>query len=276
MRYLLLLTIPVLLGATLSAGAAADLSAAGASQVARPTCFGQRATLVGTRGDDVIVGTPQRDVVVARAGNDVVRSRGGGDVVCGGAGDDRIVDGRGGRRDQLFGGPGDDRLTSTGHSAFFSGGAGTDVLTVAGTGETLLDLTADGDQVRTRTQRTRRLVVLLTYGSIPGPIEVDLAAGTVRRAGAATGDEITHVSRPPREMVVGGTAGNDRMSGRNGRDFLFGFRGNDNLTGRGGPDVLDGGPGDDVLDGGKGTDSASGGKGTDTCTNAENLTGCSP
>ena len=122
--------------------------ALGTAEADRPNCFGQPATLVGTSGDDVIVGTAQDDVIVARAGNDVVRSRGGVDFVCGGAGedrisggpnpytftytdagfqlpprgdrlsgdegDDRIVDGSGGYRDLLLGGPGDDQLTASG------------------------------------------------------------------------------------------------------------------------------------------------------------------
>ena len=107
MRNLLFLSIAVMLGATpsapgtadlsvpagadRSAAKAADLPAAVTAQAGRQTCFGQRATLVGTRGHDVIVGTPRRDVIVARAGNDVVRSRGGADRICGGPGDDRLV-----------------------------------------------------------------------------------------------------------------------------------------------------------------------------------------
>lgn len=69
-----------------SAAGTAGLSEAENARVDQPTCFGQRATLVGTRGDDVIVGTPRRDVIVARAGNDVARSLAGADVVCGGPG----------------------------------------------------------------------------------------------------------------------------------------------------------------------------------------------
>jgi Ca2+-binding RTX toxin-like protein len=109
---------------------------------------------------------------------------------------------------------------------------------------------------------------------------VDLAAGTVRRAGAVAGDVITNVGKPRKwpYIVVYGTNGDDRISGRydNELEQLYGLAGNDVLSGRGGDDILVGGRGDDVLDGGYGRDSANGGKGTDTCTNAGGVESCSP
>jgi hypothetical protein len=48
--------------------------------------------------------------------------------------------------------------------------------------------------------------VVLIYGGSPGPIEVDLAAGTARLVGAATGDVLTGLSPPknPPYIVVYG------------------------------------------------------------------------
>lgn len=51
---------------------------------AAPTCFGKRATIVGTPGDDRLVGTGGRDVIVGRGGDDVILGRGGRDRICGG------------------------------------------------------------------------------------------------------------------------------------------------------------------------------------------------
>src|SRR5687767_8308997 len=48
---------------------------------AAPTCFGRRASLVGTERADRIVGTPGPDIVTARGGDDVILGRGGGDLV---------------------------------------------------------------------------------------------------------------------------------------------------------------------------------------------------
>jgi Ca2+-binding RTX toxin-like protein len=202
----------------------------------------------------------------------------------------------------LAGGPGPDTLTSQGHNDWLAGGPGTDVLTLAGSGDTVLGLTADGDQGRNRGADE----IVLLYQASPRPIEADLAAGTVRLIGAATGDVITNINRSPMwpYIVMYGTDGNDRMSGqKNGRSQLYGREGNDILAGRSGgdglanrldgdildggqgddaltggdgPDLLDGGAGADVLDGGYGRDQADGGSGSDACTNAGELTRCAP
>ena len=81
----------------------------------RPSCFGVRATMVGTAKADVIRGTQKRDVVVALGGADRVYGRGGDDLLCGGGGDD-ILDGGPGRN-RLHGGPGRDRCLRVARAA---------------------------------------------------------------------------------------------------------------------------------------------------------------
>lgn len=81
------------------------------------TVDGQRCTVVGTRGRDVLRGTPGRDVICGLAGSDVIRGNGGNDVIAGGKGGD-VIDGGSGD-DAIASGPGDDILT---------GGAGNDTL----------------------------------------------------------------------------------------------------------------------------------------------------
>jgi uncharacterized repeat protein (TIGR01451 family) len=81
------------------------------------TCHGQRVTLLGTIGADVLRGTAGRDVVSARAGNDRIVTLGGSDLICAGRGKDKIKSGAG--TDEVFAGAGADRLF---------GGAGGDVL----------------------------------------------------------------------------------------------------------------------------------------------------
>jgi hypothetical protein len=73
------------------------------------SCFGSRATRVGSSGDDRIRGTRRADVIVALGGNDTVRGLAGGDKICGGPGRDRLA-GAGGD-DSLNGGPGRDRCS---------------------------------------------------------------------------------------------------------------------------------------------------------------------
>jgi hypothetical protein len=107
-------------------------------------CAGQKATVEGTPGRDILTGTPGRDVIAGLAGNDLILALGGNDLICSNGGRDRVnADGgkdrviagngndtlRGGRgADQLLGGPGRDRIF---------GGAGRDRL-IGGPGRDLL------------------------------------------------------------------------------------------------------------------------------------------
>lgn len=80
-------------------------------------CAGERATIVGTAGSDILVGTPGRDVIQGLGGDDQIVGLGGNDLICGGPGNDRLVGGAG--NDRLLGGDGRDVL---------QGGAGSDLL----------------------------------------------------------------------------------------------------------------------------------------------------
>ncbi|NND02762.1 MAG: peptidoglycan DD-metalloendopeptidase family protein, partial [Acidimicrobiia bacterium] len=99
-------------------------------------CGGQRVTLVGTSGDDVIVGTNGPDVIHGLAGRDVIKGFGGNDVICGGGGRDTLWGGAG--DDALFGGPAQDSLR---------GGAGFDVVQ-GGSSDDVLVGGPDGDVLR--------------------------------------------------------------------------------------------------------------------------------
>ncbi|HEU4481335.1 MAG TPA: hypothetical protein VFS18_05570, partial [Actinomycetota bacterium] len=67
--------------------------------VAAPTCFGKKATIVGTnRNENKVVelrGTRGNDVIVGRGGSDLIYGRGGDDLICSGGGDDSIEAGSG-------------------------------------------------------------------------------------------------------------------------------------------------------------------------------------
>ncbi len=104
-------------------------------------------------------------------------------------------------------------MTSRGHNDFVAGEQGADVLTLEGSGDTLLGLDADGDQV-VRSSGVG-YIVLLFHKRISA-IEVDLAAGTARQVGAATTDVFSGFTPPKKApyIVVYGTDGDDRISGR--------------------------------------------------------------
>ena len=62
---------------------------------------------------------------------------------------------------------------------------------------------------------------------------------------------------------IGGTEGDDALSGDDDRDLLLGLEGEDSLFGGGGDDQLEGGQGRDHIDGGAGDDLLKGGGGAD-------------
>jgi beta-glucanase (GH16 family) len=246
---------------------------------ASQTCFGHRATIVGTDGDDHLVGTPARDVIVAGRGHDHVRSRQGNDLVCGGPGSDELFLGRGadkanadrgadfvdGARGSdsiwggagrdllrgLFGGPGRDRLYGGQGRDFLHGGHGDDLMR-AGPGDDLMEDDAaisddrflggpGSDGVRWKGRRA--VIANLTSG---------LARGH--------GRDILHGIES-----LSGTPSRDRLVGNARVNNLKGFEGDDHIQGRDGQDVLDGGEGTDLLDGGAGSD---------TCRLGEDVLNC--
>ncbi len=59
------------------------LTAAAPPAQAAPTCFGKRATVVGTNGPDTLEGTAGSDVIAGLGGNDDMYGFGGPDLICG-------------------------------------------------------------------------------------------------------------------------------------------------------------------------------------------------
>lgn len=87
-----------------------------------PTCGGQQATCVGTKGRDLILGTENPDVIVAGPGHDVVHGDAENDIICGGPGNDSLMGARG--DDTAYGGPGDDWLFGAPGADHLDGGPG--------------------------------------------------------------------------------------------------------------------------------------------------------
>src|SRR5262245_62643902 len=69
-------------------------------------CPWDKATILGTRGDDVLIGTSASDVIVGLGGNDTIRGLQGNDTLYGCGGDDKLYGGMG--RDNAHGGSGND------------------------------------------------------------------------------------------------------------------------------------------------------------------------
>jgi tripartite motif-containing protein 71 len=103
-----------------------DVVAGAARNLTPPACGGARATIVGTKGSDVLRGTPRRDVIVGLGGNDKVSALAGNDLVCGGRGNDTLKGG--GRNDRLYGQQDDDKLAGNEGNDALRGGDGKDGL----------------------------------------------------------------------------------------------------------------------------------------------------
>lgn len=165
------------------------------------TCFGEPATIVGTEGDDTLNGTSGDDVVVGLGGNDLIRAAEGNDMVCGGEGNDMIQGSNGGGWIDVLSGDGGDDYIDGG-SAF--GG-------------------------------------IVVYEEAPGPVTVDLVAGTATGWG---NDRLIRI------RGVLGSRASDTITGDAGPDLIAPLTGDDVVRAGGGADIVLGDPGNDHLDGG--------------------------
>jgi Ca2+-binding RTX toxin-like protein len=203
---------------------------------AETTCDGKVPTIVvvpgeattGTPGDDVILGSFAQDRIDGGAGNDTICGLGNADTLVGGPGDDR-----------LFGGLDDFYVPDDGYSG--------DIV-VPGPGDDHVDLgddpaSATVDEVD-RPARYDRIV----YEEAPGPVTVDLSAGT------ASGEGTDTIAVPAFSGGIVGSAYDDVLTGTNGPDRIDGRAGDDRIRALAGDDELEPGRGDDVVRGGDGDD----------------------
>ena len=172
-------------------------------------CFGQRPTISGGGGANVIEGTPGADVIDGRGGDDVILGLGGNDAICGGSGADKIS-----------GGPGDDRL---------DGGAG-----------------ATEDDTVTYRQSSSGVVVDLEAGRATGEGN-DTLRGFEVVIGSPGSDSITGDPTAEYEELRS-KGGDDALLAKAKISMLFGGSGNDALHGGSGEDDFFPGPGDDTID----------------------------
>jgi Ca2+-binding RTX toxin-like protein len=227
--------------------AAVAVTASGAESGPAPRCGGERATIVGTDGDDVIQGTEKADVIWAGPGDDTVYGGLGNDVVCGGAGDDLLHGGRGNDwldgdagTDRVFGDLGDDHVSGgSGDEDEASGGLGID--TVNG-GPGAADLVR-GDYGYDRMDG--------------GPGKGDIASFATSVAGLKGAGVWVSL---PRHKALGD--GHDRLFRL---ESIEGSAFHDTLIGDHRSNVIVAGPGNDTLKGGGGRDTLDGGQGVDRC-----------
>jgi Ca2+-binding RTX toxin-like protein len=225
------------------------------SVLAVPTCFGKRATIVGTNRDpfsDVpLEGTPGDDVIVGLRGLDVIDGRGGSDLICAGGGDDYIVMGPGddkgeggagfdtflgGRgHDRIWGGAGSDSLTGGPGNDRLFGGPGTEDSLIGGSGSDLMHGGGGYDRAE--------------FWDAPRGIRADLRAGTATGYGQDRLVSIEGlVGSDHDDVLLGNELSNELQSGA-GDDVVRAFGSAD-----GGVDLLRTAGGDNLVRGGGGPD----------------------
>lgn len=273
------------------------------------TCRGEKATIVGTPGDDTLEGTAGPDMIAGLGGNDEIRGGGGLDYLCGGDGiDDLFGDAA---RDSLVGGPGDDHLDGGDgfdfvhfptaprdmninlEQGFIQGDGYDQVVGVeAAEGTDYGDNFVGTDEANYFYGGAGSDAINGLGGAdffSPGPGDDGMAghggldtvsfSSSNGRSGVevdlerniATGEGLDRLNSIEN---VNGTFANDVISGNDKANSFFGSFGDDTLSGGGNEDVLVGADGDDTLDGGIGTDGLDGGPGDDTCTNGETRDNC--
>ena len=165
------------------------------------------------------------------------------DTVFGGAGDDTITTGD--DQDVIDGGDGDDTIDSGIDDDTVLGGAGDDTI-ISGEGNDTVE-GGDGDD--------------LIYGglgpSVPDTLNIEDDGSN------ASGFGPDPVPNNGKDVLDGG-AGNDTIFGEDDDDLLIGGTGDDFLDGGIDDDTLLGGEGDDTLRGGQGIDQMEGGDDVDT------------
>jgi Ca2+-binding RTX toxin-like protein len=220
-----------------------------AQAASKPTCFGQKATIVGTKGADRITLTPKHDVVVTLGGDDVIvpefyDTEDGSasdpyiyagpspshDFVCTGDGNDSIIGNQGssGYAYKVAAGRGDDRI-----------GSGTVIY--AGPGKDFVDY-EDCDPTEVHGGSGNDTIVsghsAYWEEGDPGP-RPDRCPDDDDKVWGDEGDDLIY-GEDGDDVIYGGP-GKDEIHGGTGNNKLYGWAGSDTLLGDTGNDLLDGG-----------------------------------
>jgi Ca2+-binding RTX toxin-like protein len=230
--------------------------------------------LVGDTGDDLIRGGTDIDVVFGRDDDDVLFGESSADLVFG---DRPVADwptdtpSVSGGADQLFGGPGTDRLEGDGGTDAIFGGADNDHAEGNSSDDTILgesgndDLIGGSDMAGVEDDgETAKQIDGVDFTGISGGEGQDVIAGdnaSITAGGYVLGRAVTLL-----DPTIGG---DDTIEGDAGKDAAFGEFGDDTMWGDHGivgpllgaaaPDYLEGDDGDDEIHGEQDTDDIVGG-----------------
>ncbi|MGV6802332.1 MAG: beta strand repeat-containing protein, partial [bacterium] len=210
-------------------------------------------TVYAGGGDDTVNGEDGDDSLYGEDGNDVIDGGLGSDSIYGGLGNDIIVAGTTpGELDDVFGGDGNDDITSSGNGTY-RGEAGNDIMRSGLTASGSFEIMDGGAGIDT-----------IDHTSFNGAYNFDMITGQtnyssigesfVNFENVIMGNGTNNVQGTNDVNFMTGGTGVDIFDGRDGNDRLVGHAGDDTLIGGLGSDRLTGGAGADILDGGFGFD----------------------
>jgi Ca2+-binding RTX toxin-like protein len=221
------------------------------------------ATLAGNAGNDTLVGSGTSGELIGGTGDDVYRLTSGYYLVteAAGGGTDRAevmsgyaalasnvenlrligsgaLTGVGNALNNVIeGGGGNDDLDGMAGNDTLIGGAGDDRYTVDASGDVVVELAGQGNDL------VRTSLAAYTLGATLERLEF-----TGATAFAGTGNALDNtISGGVANDVLSGLSGADKLSGGDGNDTLLGGDGADTLAAGAGADSVDGGNGDDTL-----------------------------
>lgn len=245
---------------------APGLDEAGSIEV--PRCFGRRATILGSPGDDRIAGTRREDVIVTFGGDDHVYRLRDDDRVCTGDGEDRVTHFNNWQV-SLDLGAGADRVSDGGQLTEVRAGLGDDHLTL-NAGAVEVDLGPGDDVLRVDGRPRNPLNTPCVSYRRAGPLRIHLFSGVAVGQGR---DRLVNVhclyGGPFGDRIVG-TAEDDFIDSGGGSNQVVGGNGNDVISHSGDDggglygDLFQLGPGNDQATGGSGRDTVNGGPGNDS------------
>jgi Ca2+-binding RTX toxin-like protein len=181
------------------------------------TLLGNALNGTGNSLDNIITGNDADNTLSGLAGNDTLDSGGGNDTLIGGEGIDRM-----------------------------SGGLGNDTYFVDNSGDTIIELANQGNDIVNSSVsyilgNNLENLNLIGFNPING-----------------TGNDLSNIiTGNDANNILSGLAGSDTLNGWGGNDTLLGGEGNDSLSGGTGNDRLQGEIGNDVIDGGIDIDTVS-------------------
>lgn len=240
---------------TVYGGDGAVDSADGADVIDIDTGATSTAVIYGNAGNDTVTADDNdtTSTVFGGLGDDSITTAANADSVVGGEGDDTIAAGAG--ANTVEGGEGDNNITTGAGDDRITAGAGDDTIS-SGDGADNVDAGAGDNSI----------TVGNGDATVTGGADDDtVTAGNGNNLlvnGDAGADSLTVGNGT--DATVNGGEGSDTIVGGTGGITLNGDAGNDDITGGSGVDTIAGGAGSDTIESGDGADSVTGGDDADT------------